>query len=276
MKMRKLFLLLLIVVIGLPIFAEEKGYYALVYKRSNLNASIDLNDVSVSRPSKDGFASGQMNANLWIMPGENTIKVKITDLSKGKSSFGPKIEVRLFLAQEGQMPDEGKKIAELIIAESENEKLTLPLEKEIKFTPEFVPPSDLWTSAEKTELTDADKKEVQEIIKQTHKAINTANKDEVLKLMEFKERDMAKAYYIDPEESLKSNTKMMTSFFKEIKGKLDPISKKLDYKFVANGLVLVVTEPNGKDPIHAKSKDGGVFSFPISVSKIGGKWILVR
>lgn len=272
----KIFLVTLLILLNSVLSADDKIYYAVTYKRTNILASIELNGFPIGISSKEPFASGQANANIWILPKENKLNIKVTELIKGKGVFDSKLEVRIYLTKEGQFPDEGKKLLEIIIPESADEKLTIPFEKEYEFNPEIIPPSDLWENAANTDLTEEDKKEIRNVMTKLHKALNSGNIEEILKLIEFKEKDFAKAMYVNPEESLQDNKKMLKSFSKEIKGKLEPIPKDLKFKSIANGLIVEVTDSKNKEPIRASSKNKGSFSFPIYVSKMNEKWILVR
>jgi uncharacterized FlaG/YvyC family protein len=212
------------------------------------------------------------------MPGENTLKIKlIKAYQKGKNTSEPKIAVNVRLGQAGQSSDEGKEITSFIAPESEGDKISFPLEKEIKFTPEFVPPSELWDKAETIVLDESSKKEIIELIHSLHKAANTGNTKKFLSLNEFKMNDLSKVMFSNSDADKQRNEKGMTEFLKMIKGKLEKMPTNFTFKLVANDKLIYVTDAKGNDVIKTKSsKDVGVFEIPVYISKIEGKWILAR
>ena len=260
-----------------PIFAEE-GYYSLSYKMNSIVASIELNGIVLTEASQDGFKSGvSTDLNLWIMPGENILKIKLLKpYQKGKNNSEPKIEAYIRLGQAGQTSEEGKEIVNFIAPESGQEKITFPTEKEIKFTPDFAPPSELWNQAEQISLDEISKKEITKLIQSLHTAANSGNKKIFLSLNEFKSKDMPKAM-LSPVEDNTNDEKATGEFLKMLKGKLVKIPDGLSFRLVANGKLVYVIDEKGNDIIKTKpTKEDGSFSVPIYIGKVKGKWILAR
>lgn len=275
MKLKSIFLISFLFVN--PIFSEE-GYYSLSYKMNSIVASIELNGIVLTEASQDGFKSGvSTDLNLWIMPGENILKIKLLKAyQKGKNISEPKIETYIRLGQAGQTSEEGKEIVKFIAPELEQEKIIFPIEKEIRFTPDFAPPSAFWNQAEEISLDEISKKEITKLIQSLHTAANSGNKKKFLSLIEFKMRDLTKAM-LSPVDDKTSDEKATGEFLKMLKGKLVKIPNKLSFRLVANGKLVYVVDDKGNDIIRTKaSKDDGSFSVPIYVGKINGKWILAR
>ncbi|HMV44784.1 MAG TPA: hypothetical protein PK079_04970 [Leptospiraceae bacterium] len=253
----------------------QEGYYSLSYKMNSVVAYVELNGIKQTESGKEGFLSGvSTGLNLWIMPGENTLKIKLTKPQKGKNQDNPQIKVAIRLGTAGQSTEEGKEIVSFEAPESEDSKIEFPLEKEVKFTPELIPPSSLWEKVEPTNLDSTSKKEITELVQALHKAANTANVKDFFKLIEFKMQDMSKAMYSNPEEN--KNDKALKEFLKTIKGKLKKLPPKLSFHPVANGKLIFVTDSNGNDPIQSKPSQDGEFNISVYVGKIDGKWTLVR
>ena len=163
-----------------------------------------------------------------------------------------------------------------IAPELEQEKIIFPIEKEIRFTPDFAPPSAFWNQAEEISLDEISKKEITKLIQSLHTAANSGNKKIFLSLIEFKMRDLTKAM-LSPVDDKTSDEKATGEFLKMLKGKLVKIPNKLSFRLVANGKLVYVVDDKGNDIIRTKaSKDDGSFSVPIYVGKINGKWILAR
>ncbi len=271
-------IILIFFCLQIPVFAEE-GYYSLSYKMNSVVASIELNGIIQTEATKDGFKSGvSTGLNLWIMPGENTLKIKLIKASqKGKNTSEPNIAVNVRLGQAGQSSDEGKEITGFTTPELEGEKISFPLEKEIKFTPELIPPSELWDKAETIVLDESSKKEIIELIQSLHKAANTGNTKKFLSLNEFKMNDLSKAMFSNSDADKQRNEKGMTEFLKMIKGKLEKMPKNFKFRLVANDKLIYVTDAKGNDVIKTKSsKDDGAFEIPVYISKVNGTWILAR
>ncbi len=276
MKLKLIFLFILFLLN--PVFAEE-GYYSLSYNLNSIVASIELNGIMQTEPSNEGFKSGVATGlNIWVMPGENTLKIKLLKpYAKGKNPSDPKIKVYIRFGQAGQTSDEGKEIVSFVAPEVEGDNITFPFEKEIKFTPAIIPPSELWTKAEKVELDDPSKKEIAGIIQALYKASNSGNKKDFLKLNEFKLNDIPKSMYANQKEDKARDQKSIGEFLKLIKGKMEKIPTKLTFVPVANGNIIYVTDAKGDDIIKTKgNQDDGAFKTPVYVAKIDGKWTLVR
>lgn len=260
-----------------PIFAED-GYYSLSYRMNSIVASIELNGIVLAEASKDAFRSGvATDLNLWIMPGENTLKIKLLKrFKKGKQNSDPKISVNIRFGQAGQSTEEGKDIVSFTLPESEEEKISFPFEKEIKFTLESVPPSQLWDQAEIITLDETSKKEILRLIQSLHGALNSGNAKVFLSLTEFKMNDMPKAMYAKDESNKEKNEKATSEFLKAMKGKLEKIPAHLSFKLIANDKIISVTDKSRGDIIKTKPSKAGFFKMAIYVSKINGEWTLVR
>lgn len=261
-----------------PVLADE-GYYSLSYKMNSIVASIELNGVLQTESSNEEFISGVATGlNIWIMPGKNTLKIKLLKpFKKSKNASDPKISIFIRLGRTGQSSDEGQEILSFSAPEKEGDNIIFPLEKEISFIPELIPPSELWDKASEIELDDISKKEIKNLVQDLYKAANTGNKKEFLNLNEFKISDLPKAMYAPKNENKKREEKEMTEFLKFLKGKLEKIPSELSYNLVANNKIIYITDAKGNDIIKTRSnKNDGQFKIPVYVAKIDNKWLLVR
>ncbi len=251
-----------------------KGFYAFVYAKYGIIGSVEFNGMTIIPESQKEDISGQIDLNAWIQPGENRILIKGIRKIKADDP-SPKIKVNLYLAQEGQFPDEGEKISNYEWSGEEAEAISLPFEKEILFTPVLLPPSTLWNSAEKIDLNDSEKENIQNLVGEFFSAFQKKEEAKLFDLMKFKISDFTTSRFGNKEEGLSDLKKGIKQLLKTFGGKLHPVVlTKLQFKLIANGKAVEVTE-NGKSPIRA-AKDGSGFSIPIYVSKIQGKWILSR
>ncbi|WP_061233504.1 hypothetical protein [Leptospira noguchii] len=245
------------------------GDYSLVYSKDGVIGSIEFNGITILSESKKENVAGQVSMNVWILPGENKIKIKGIRKRK-KDESAPYLSAILYLAQKEQLASDGQKIAGF-----EWDGNLSPAEQEIIFTPTEVPPCELWKVAEKIQLTEEDKETIQKLIVDLHNALQRKDEKKFFELMEFKTKEYARAYYDSPEEDIK-NFKMTIreNIFKMIEGKLDKIDfKKLQYQLISDQKVVAVTSQSGYSPITNKAKG---FSIPLYFSKVNGKWIISR
>ncbi|WP_319941223.1 hypothetical protein [Leptospira sanjuanensis] len=256
-----------------PLFAQTQGgYYALVYSKSGVIGSIEFNGMTIVPESGTEDVSGQIDLNVWILPGVNQIKVKGIRKRK-EDEFAPKIKAVLYLAQKGQFPDEGQRIAGFEWEEGEG-KPALPIEQEVTFTPAEVPPSELWKIAEEIQLTDEDKQKIQKVVGDLYEGFQKKDEKKLFDLMEFRTKEFARARYYSPEDDIKDLKKGIRSILKTIGGKLDKLElNELQYRLISDKKVVVVTLKSGKSPIENKKKG---FSVPLHLSKVKGEWILSR
>lgn len=251
----------------------QGGYYNLVYSKMGLIGSIEFNGMPILPESKMDDVSGQIDLNVWILPGVNKIKVK--GLRKKKEDVvSPRIKAILYLGQRGQFPDEGRKIAAFEWEEGKETQVKLPLEEEISFTPAEIPPSDLWNLAEEIQLTAEDKDQIQKLIADLFNGFQKKDEKKLLQLMEFRTKEFARARYVSPEEEIKDLKKGIQGILKSVGGKLDKLElNDLQYQLIANKKVVSVFTKTGKSPIES-NKIG--FSVPLFLSKIQGEWVLSR
>lgn len=247
--------------------------YSLVYSKNGVIGSVEFNGMTILSESKKENVSGRMSMNVWILPGENKIKVKGIHKRK-KDESAPYLTTALYLAQKEQSYNGGQKIADFEWGEIEG-KPSIPFEQEITFIPTEVPPCELWKVAEKIQLIEEDKEKIQKLITDLHNALQKKDEKKLLELMEFKTKEYARAYYDSPEEDIKNFKKtVLESIFQMIGGKLDKIDfKKLQYQLISDQKVVAVTSQFGSSPITNKAKG---FSMPLYFSKIRGEWILSR
>ncbi|MBM9578269.1 hypothetical protein JWG45_14020 [Leptospira sp. 201903070] len=235
--------------------------------------SIEFNGMPIVSESQTDDVSGQIDLNVWILPGVNKIKVK--GLKKRKEDeMGPRIKAVLYLGQKGQFPDEGQKIAGYEWEEGKETEVKLPLEEEISFTPAEIPPSELWKIAEEIQLNAEDKVKIQKLITDLYNGFQKKDEKKLLQLMEFRTKEFARARYYPLDDEVKDLKKGVRSILKSVGGKLDKLELgDLQYQLIGDKKVVSILTKAGKNPIESK-KIG--FSVPIFLSKIQGEWVISR
>lgn len=264
----------------LPIFSEVKpvppgppkeGYFIITYKNYSVNLEIDVNGYSVRNGSSNEDSSGQADVNYWIIPGTNEINIRLSERKsskKNKSSFPKEAEVKLILGQKGQFPDEGVLLHHFQWDETNSAKLGEW--QKISFEPAFIPPSQLWQEAETLTLNSELETSVLPFLKDFTKLLNTKDANQILKATAYRAKDTSEVRYYpyneaDELKSIQGMTKAIGSTWK-----LNPKQWKL--KLLCNNQILEVADQKGEPVI--TSKKGAV--IPIYLSRIGGKWVIVR
>ncbi|MCW7494581.1 hypothetical protein ND861_18030 [Leptospira sp. 2 VSF19] len=277
---RILFLFLVLTLCIHSTFGEEKpsppgppkeGYYILTYKNYGLNLEIKVNGYDVRDGSSNEDSSGQADINYWIQPDKNKIKIRLTERkSKQKENTGlsKEAEVKLYIGQKGQFPDEGILLEHFQWPTST--KSSLGEWTEIELNPPFIPPSKLWTQAEPISLTKEKETSAIEFAVEFTKTLNTKDPKKILSIIQFRAQDTSEVRYYpfveaDELKSINDMTKAIGSTWK-----LD--TKKIKFTLLCNNQILSITDPKGEPII--TSKKGA--SIPLYLSWIGGKWVIVR
>lgn len=274
------FLFLVIGSFLFPLSAEEKpsptgppkdGYYIITYKNYSINLEINTNGYDVRDGDSNEDSSGQAHINYWILPGKNKIKLRLTE-RKGKQKenegLSEEAEVKLYIGQKGQFPDEG------ILLQSFQwptfTKASLGEWVELEFDPPFLPPSQLWKQAEIITLTKEKEISIIEFAKEFTKILNSKDTNQILSWIQFRAKDTSEVRYYpfvkaDELKSIAGMTKAIGSTWK-----LD--TKNIKYTLLCNNQILSVTNKKG-EPIITSKKGAAI---PLYISWMGGKWIIVR
>ncbi|MBP7735326.1 MAG: hypothetical protein KA369_05065 [Spirochaetes bacterium] len=265
---------------------REKLFLVINYSVHHCNIDIELNGVQMTKTDKNsaysttGFSTG---AGLWIMPGKNTISLRVRPMEKpADSGDRPSVEISLSTVTEGQMTNEGKKFFELKIPEKDNDtrldNVTKPFTVTKTFTPAYAPPSELWGKIKTVKIDDAARAEITRLAKDYHAALSRKDADAVWTILQFASMDSARIRH-QPADELKAQfTKVFKGMMADRNFKLLPLDAgKLAMKPVADGKVIQVTDQSGNEPIRTKeTRDGGAYTFGVFAGNIDGKWIIVR
>ncbi len=286
---RSLLALLACATVSVAVIAAEsrdKIYLVINYTIYRCDMDIELNGVPMTKTDKKnaytvtGFST---EAGLWIMPGKNTLSVKVRPMERpADSGQRPSIEISLSTVKQGQMTNEGKKFIELKIPEKEGDtrldNITSLFTVVKAFTPAYVPPSELWGKVKKTSLDEAARSEITRLVKDYYAALSRKDADAAWNILQFASTDSMRVRH-QPADVLKARFGTM---FKEMTAdknfKLLPLDAgKLVMKPVADGKVIQVTDQWGNEPIRTKETgDGGAYTFGVYAGNIDGKWVIVR
>ncbi len=269
--------------------ADEKSgksneyYYILNYRLADADASIELNGVPLVRSQKkyNNSATGFSDIGMWVMPGSNRVAITVRSMDKGKN---PGVEFSISIARKGQMSNEGEKIIDFVLPEKGDNgdaalaKLKFPLKKEIDFTPDYPPPSELWPRAKAVPLNADARKKITKLVKDLHQAMIKKDADRVYELFKFKEADVSRLRYDAADDSGAKFKEQIKSLLKMEGLKMEPLkAEKMAFRALAGGKIVWVTDGASRSPVRSReSKELGTLEFPIYASFIDGAWVLSR
>jgi hypothetical protein len=263
---------------------NEDLFYIINYAVSKCDAEIELNGITMTRSEKKTqyAVTGVSDVSMWITPGANTVSVTLRPLPKQKDlTARPSVSISISIAKKGEMSDEGKKILEWRLPEengTELDAITSPVTKKKSFTPSYVPPSELWNKIKAVKLDAASRKEIKKLVRNYHTAFMKKDVEALYGFLLFAAMDVSRLRHQPVEEvktKMKPALKDMLADKDFIMAPLD--AEKLVMKPVLDGRVIQVTDRAGEAPVKTKTtKDSGSTSFPVFVSIVEGKWIIVR
>ena len=280
--------LMILAASAIPAGAQNKNeelFYIINYTISRCDAEIELNGITMTRSEKKTqyTVTGVSDVSMWITPGENTVAVTLRPIAKQKDlTAKPSISISVSTAKKGEMSDEGKKIMEWRIPEKETDteldSITSPVFIKKSFTPSYIPPSELWDKIKPVKLDAASRKEIKKLVRNYHTAFMKKDVDAIYGFLLFASMDVARLRHQPADEVTTKMKPALKDMFSEKDFIMAPLdTEKLVMKPVLDGRVIQVTDRAGEAPVRTKTtKDSGSTSFPVFVSIVGGKWIIVR
>ncbi|GBF49914.1 hypothetical protein LPTSP4_14340 [Leptospira ryugenii] len=272
--------ILLFLCFAFPLFALEiptstvkskEGFYTITYKNVNVDMDLLLNGYAIRSSVSEEDGQGQADLNLWILPGKNTISLRLVPRKDGKQrkGFEPSAEFSFIIAQKGQFPSEGEVVYSYQTKTESSSSIDSQWQT-FEFDPPFLPPSLLWKKAEKIQLNPELQSSALQWVKSLHKELNRKKIDSIYPYFQFKLEDtsLARYYPTDP----KSDKKDIQSLLKMTGASWKLDTKDLTFTVLCDGKVLLLTNSKAGDVLTAK--DG--ISLPLYLSLVEGKWFLSR
>ena len=136
----------------------------------------------------------------------------------------------------------------------------------------------IWQNSEQLELNEATINEINRFLQRIYESLNSANIGETLNLFRIKAEEQAIAFGIPTDERLFQQRSFFEQWFSEIGWGMEKINfDLLSYRLCADGRVVFVSYKNSSDVLQSKPVgDGEMVSFPLFISKLEGRWIIVR
>jgi hypothetical protein len=252
----------------------KSGYYTVTYKNHAINLELSINGYPIKESSTQTDASGQSDINYWIVPGKNILSYRLTP-RKGKSKkdidLTPDASFKLLIGQQGQFPEDGEQLLSYEWTQNNQSNLIADGKwKTIEWDPPFLPPSQLWSVAQKIEMSAAMQASAIAYVEAYTKALNSKDLNQIFPFVSFRAKDTSETRYFpyDQEKEKKS----MEGFVKTFGSSWKFNKKKVKASLICNQLILSLSDSKG-NPI-LNGKDG--VAIPIYLSLIDGKWTISR
>jgi hypothetical protein len=258
-----------------PAAAKPTFFTLSKFRAENVVMTVWLNGVQLVKTENKGpITSGSMSSNNgWVMPGQNTLVVKLEKMTWPKANHKEEQASVLFEAvAEGGWPGDGQALVDFSTGE-QGTTLKLPITKTFTFDVACPPPSTLWTKAEPltvdAALTDEARAIAQQIVTGfAHKDAATLNR-----LMAFKVEDDLRA---DHRGQAEIEAAMKEGFPADVPP-LEPVNlSQLRLVPVAGGKVVHLVGPKGEEPLHSKMTADGRVVLDVYLARIDGKLTVVR
>lgn len=273
---KKIFLVVLMMAFPAMIMAEDTSYM-VNYTKAGVTAEITINGMPFCTYSKGDF-SGAENINMWIMPGKNTITVKIS--AKKAETINNHLSIALSLQAPWSFDSAKPKILEIEIPQIKDPAadpdvrlpLVVPFAKTYEFTPVSVPPLKLWGEASVLVLDAKTIAEAKALVNQLYAVLDKRDGSAYLDLNMYAVLENTIALGYDPKTYVESARKSFGTLFKEKEFVFKkPKPADLAYKLIAQNKVIMVCTKNGKP-----SLDIGIITKDIFLARINGKLTIVR
>ena len=259
-------------------YAFNPDYYYLSIEATNLHVEVRLNNILMAKLEEGTGVSTDKPLNLWLMPGENKLKVIIRALP-GEDSIRGTLRASVYLHDKSfQFPKEGEVYAAIIFPEENDIDEAKEISKEIRFNFNKETKVKLWSEAEEiTQLTIKDKNQIIDLIKQLQEALIHGNVAQSVALQNYKiaEDAYASDRNFDFIAKIARENYEWLSNVSNNQLKATPIlSENLQFELGSRNKIVCVSKDK-EDAIRFDSDDLS-FAVPIFVGKIKGVWTIVR
>lgn len=267
---------------------EQKMIHAELMVK-NCTAELYLNDIPLKRlnPSEQQFIS--IPAHQFLVPGTNILELVVNPgLTPSLARIGNVelpvtgivAEARVMRYVEGMYTGDpaAEKLAEVVWRPGITERERFPKIVRVQFDCGAAFGRWAWQDAQEIDLK-RDMPAIAELVRMVHEAFRTGVAAPVLERGALRLSEGAHAYPVRSIESLR--TRQAAYFERNVKQEgwavepLDP--PQADYRLCAGGRMVEIIDKNWQPTIRSKPvKSGDVFPFPMFLSKINRKFVIIR
>ena len=252
-----------------------KTLYVLEVMTRGISCDVRVNDISVVQEFSSTLKTSQQKIMSYLLSDKNTLSVRLWGPDLKQS---PKLDVVLMSGVKGTQPGEETIISRYTwtMADTEiNEEYPRHQWHSEPFLSEVSEPWS-WHTADTVKLQQSDLADVKSVVKSLETALIQKDIPKIIQLLHIKNTETSIALGMEENEMAKGMAEYLTHLFSDETWHLKP----LDYATIkmsaqAEGKLYHIRNESYKGPFL-----GGTSSMPfeldISVSKVDGKWMIVR
>lgn len=252
-----------------------------------IKVEIHLNDIKVLVKECTENNISQVKLNPWIVEGTNHLRILLGYTSQHWVARGneevatpiiPLFKFKLVKGEHGKEPSEEGVIVDYQwqadISPLQFDGMTTVWEQYIQIQEGFG--HWLWESAPKGKLSTKDEKEIFALIRKTHTALVNREVEHLMQLMEIKLIEMSKALGIPKQTIENSQRTFFISLFQSPDWSMAPLDfNTLALMPQAEGRLIAIENRANNLPLRGFANNNTV-SFKLMVSRINGKWQIIR
>lgn len=251
--------------------------YYLEVTGTHLAYTVLINDIVIFSDRWQEAKSDGCPINQWLLPDQNLLQVNLgVGFGENETPSEVRAEIKV---KEVALSEPGR--PEKILAEINwslgDESLTLPLNLQASFELDAFPKSR-WQEGLSLSMDSLPVQELERETKRLFALLEEKRLEDLVQVMRMKSEEMAAAYGVDLGERLEDQKEFFQSLFEDPDWGMEPLNtESLFYQVEGFGRLVKVTNRQGLPALNSKEfGDGSCFGLKIYLSKIDGRWEVVR
>ncbi|MDG5814619.1 hypothetical protein QA601_06000 [Chitinispirillales bacterium ANBcel5] len=255
----------------------QDPHYFFSIEHEGLAVELWFNDILLDSDPEGKFKNRQFLNNLFILDGENTLKLKISlpgTPPRKPESFNLKAGFHIVQEESEELPDP---IAELKFPG--NNVPSFPAEIQTTFTVQSPFGKWLWEDAQEIDVDDPQTTSATvSLISSLHKALISQDLDKVTDILSSKASETARAYYIPSDDRLSDQRQFFQEIFNDSQFNMEPFKpESLRFTPMANNRLLFIEQKDGSSALESTElSEGYCFCLPVCLCKIDNEYIIIR
>jgi hypothetical protein len=245
-------------------------FYTVAVEARGFGADVFLNDVLVESLEPAERAVWSSGVNLWVVPGENRLRVRSRGLEHGPGTHI--VQVRL-----GRQRPESQAAADVLAdLRLSPQKPELSFDETRTFRADPAPPAELWQKAKPMTLDEATRAAGSHLVRELERAFDRRDVNAATALLDWKTLDAARAGFREPALARAAQRETLENVFQDSGYIVDHFTPEaLQFELCAGGRLMKITRPSGP-VVQVRLSQGGRYLLPVIAAKIGGELRIVR
>jgi hypothetical protein len=257
-----------------------KFYYLTLKSTGGTGVVASLNGVPLVKDLKGGGINTDEPVNKWLMPQKNALNVLLAWPPTKPFAVGEShIEAMIFVCGPAAITPKPETIFASVKWPIEGKLESYPHAFNVEFVVPDPPPARLWEDAKSvSELTDGDKAEILSLVERLRAALLEKDAEKVFSMMSYRYGDEAKAEGKGFSRMREVILEQYRWLFERGELKSDLLGRDMAaFKLMAQDKIVWISKGGVSPAVTLEQTDGKrIFAFEVFVSKIDGKWTIVR